>query len=287
MKRHGLSLRRKTTVCQSTPADCIPKLVSFISHLRKQQIRYGYQNGAIFAMDETACWMDMPSDTTVAVTGARSVPLKTTGHEKNHFTVILTARADGLKMKPFIVFKGKGTRLIKELQKIPGVVIHFSSNGWMNDALTITYLRSIIGTFSFCKRLLVWDACRCHTSEAVRAETKKLRLHTAVVPGGCTKFIQAADVVWNASFKSKMRSHYDTWLADPACHEYTRGGNLRAPSRALLCEWVNSSWDSVPDAIVKDSFSSCAITTATDGSDDSKIHCFKLGQPCAKGEKRP
>ena len=190
MKRHGLSLRRKTTVCQSTPADCIPKLVSFISHLRKQQISYGYQNGAIFAMDETACWMDMPSDTTVAVTGARSVLLKTTGHEKNHFTVILTARADGLKMKPFIVFKGKGTRLIKELQKIPGVVIHFSSNGCMNDALTITYLRSIIGTFSFGKRLLVWDAYQCHTSEAVRAETKKLRLHTAVVPGGCTKCTQ-------------------------------------------------------------------------------------------------
>ena len=58
-------------------------------------------------MDETACWMDMPSDTTVAVTGARSVLLKTTGHEKNHFTVILTARSDVVKMKPFVVSKEK------------------------------------------------------------------------------------------------------------------------------------------------------------------------------------
>ena len=58
-------------------------------------------------MDETACWMDMPSDTTVAVTGARSVPLKTTGHEKNHFTVILTSRSDGVKMKLFVVSKEK------------------------------------------------------------------------------------------------------------------------------------------------------------------------------------
>ena len=57
----------------------------------------------------------MPSDTTVAVTGERLVPLKTTGHEKNHFTVIFTAHSDGMKMKPFVVFKGKGTRLIKEL----------------------------------------------------------------------------------------------------------------------------------------------------------------------------
>ena len=41
---------------------------------------------------------------------------------------------------PYIVFKGKGTRLIKELQKIPGVVVKFSANGWMNDGLMKDYL---------------------------------------------------------------------------------------------------------------------------------------------------
>ena len=29
-------------------------------------------------MDETACWMDMPCDTTVDLTGTRSIPVKTT-----------------------------------------------------------------------------------------------------------------------------------------------------------------------------------------------------------------
>ena len=69
--------------------------------------------------------MDMVSDTTVDFCGAKSVPLKTSGHEKDHFSVILTGRADGRKLHPYIVFKGKGTRLIKELQKIPGVVVKF------------------------------------------------------------------------------------------------------------------------------------------------------------------
>ena len=58
-------------------------------------------------MDETACWMDMPFDTTVATTGSRSIPLKTSSHEKNNFTVILTAKADGTKLRPFTVFKLK------------------------------------------------------------------------------------------------------------------------------------------------------------------------------------
>ena len=35
--------------------------------------------------------------------------------------------------------------------------------------------------------------------------------------------------------------------------------------------------------MVKQSFSSCAITTTTDGSADANIHCFKPGQPCEKG----
>ena len=160
MKRHNPLLRRKTTVSQSVPSDVILKLVSFILCLRSLQTSHVYPTDSIFAMDETACWMNMHSDTTIAPTGCRSVPLKTSGHEKDHFTVILTAKASGNKLKSYVVFKGKDTHLTKTLQLIPGVVVRFSSNGWMNDKLTIDYLHSI----AFTKRLLVWDAYQCHTS---------------------------------------------------------------------------------------------------------------------------
>lgn len=284
MTRKTLSLRRRTTVCQNPPATCIRKLVDFVMRLRKLRLSQKFTDGSIFAMDETACWMDMPSDTTVHFTGSQSVSLKTTGHEKNHYTVVLTAKADGTKLKPFVVFKGKGTRLLKDLTTIPGLVVRFSPNGWMNDTLTIEYLRTIVGAFSFGgNRLMVWDAYRCHISVAIKAECARLKLQTAIVPGGCTKFIQAPDVVWNASFKSLMRNHYDTWLSETSCHEYTKGGNMKAPSRGLLCNWVKASWDAVSNEAVKNSFKSCAITTSTDGSDDDIIHCFKEGQPCAEG----
>jgi len=41
-------------------------------------------------------------------------------------------------------------------------------------------------------------------------------------------------------------------------------------------------WDTVSVDMVKGSFLSCVITTSTDGSDDSAIHCFKEHQPCAE-----
>ena len=49
----------------------------------------------------------MPGDTTVNSSGARTVSLKTSGHEKDHYTVVLSAKADGTKLKPFVVFKEK------------------------------------------------------------------------------------------------------------------------------------------------------------------------------------
>lgn len=35
--------------------------------------------------------------------------------------------------------------------------------------------------------------------------------------------------------------------------------------------------------MVKESFTSCAITASLDGSEDDEIHCFKLAQPCEEG----
>ena len=107
-------------------------------------------------MDGTSLWLDMPGDTIVTRTGERSVSIRTMGHDKGRFTVILTAKADGTKLKPFVVFKG--VHPIAELQRVRGVVVTMSQNGWMNETMTIKWIDSVWGRLSFQCRLLVWDA---------------------------------------------------------------------------------------------------------------------------------
>ena len=85
-------------------------------------------------MDETPVWLDMPGVTTVDFVGNKSIPLKSTSHEKMRVTVVLSAKANKTKLPPFIVFKGK--RYNEKLDKIPGIVCAFSENGWMNKNLT-------------------------------------------------------------------------------------------------------------------------------------------------------
>lgn len=60
----------------------------------------------------------------------------------------------------------------------------------MDDNLTLEYLKTILGQSLFGDRLLVWDSFRCHLSNSTKNMLKQLNIDTAVIPGGCTKFIQ-------------------------------------------------------------------------------------------------
>lgn len=130
----------------------------------------------------------------------------TTGQDKLRITVMLTARSDGYKCLPFVLLNRK--------RPIPAIVNAFknrlhlvwSGKTWMDDTLTEQYLLSVFGhgghiliIFSslfghfsghYFNRLLVWDAFRCHISNSTKNVLKKIKLEIAVVPGGCTKFVQ-------------------------------------------------------------------------------------------------
>ncbi|KAL2091434.1 hypothetical protein ACEWY4_013697 [Coilia grayii] len=284
LRRNNFTCRRRTTIAQKDAKEFTDKLVKFVTFSTRIIKTKKILDRDIIAMDETAVWFDMVGSTTVDTRGARSIPLKTTGHEKSHLTVVLAAKADGTKLKPFVVFKG-GVREVKAMQSIGGVVIASSKNGWMNDDLTAEWLQKVVGKFNFGPRLLVWDSYRCHISQATKEELKRgYSITTAVIPGGCTKYIQAPDVVWNKPFKASLHESYDRWMAGDADKTYTAGGNTRAPARRLLVAWVLKAWDELNTELVKKSFKECGLTVAPDGSEDHFIHCFKEGEPCAAGK---
>ena len=187
MKQHNLSLRRKTSVAQKDPDLLIAKIVSYILRERKLQIKYSYRPSDIIASDETPAWADMVSNTTVDVVGEKTVSMKTTGHEKCRVTAGLVAKGDGTKLKPFIVFKG-GKRDVEKLKKEYGnkCVIASSTNGWMDTDLTLIWVNTVLGQFSFRRALLAWDTCECHLMAVVQKSLQGKKIDTVLVPGVCT-----------------------------------------------------------------------------------------------------
>ena len=155
-----------------------------------------------------------------------TVPIRTTGHEKNLLTVYLAVKADGTKMKPYVVIPGKKVK--EELKSIPGVIVAASVNGRMNEELTADWIDRVWSNFAYTKRMLVWDSLQCHISDDAKDRLKRRNTVMSVIPGECTKILQPLDVSINKLFKEYFREKYDDWFRQ-GVFEYTGGGNMKAP----------------------------------------------------------
>ena len=283
MRRHGFSLRRKTTTAQKDPAYMVDRIVAYVMHVRRLQKQFSFHDTDIIAMDETPVWNDMVSNTTVGKTGSQEVNMKSTGHDKVRVSVCLAGKADGTRLKPFIVFKGAKRECKSLHEEFRGKCsVASSANGWMNEELTLQWCSEILGQFSFRKRLLAWDSYEAHLTDDVKKSLTKSKIESAIVPGGCTKYIQAPDVVWNKPFKGKIQEYYDDWLANGK-HEYTNAGNMKPVPRRFIVDWVIKSWQAIPAEMVAKSMKACGLSLAVDGTEDDLILYFKEGKKCAGG----
>ena len=48
----------------------------------------------------------------------------------------------------------------------------------------------------------------------VKIRLKEINTESVIVPGECTKYIQASDLVWNKPFEQKVAELYDIWLSN-------------------------------------------------------------------------
>ena len=131
MNRYRLVLRQKTKIAQKLPADLEAKIDLFHKFVIKMCRLHGYDLNEIGNMVETPMTLDLPGNRTVHPSGAKTVLIKTTGHVKTHFTVVLACMADGTKLKPTVIFKRK--TLPKGVKFPAGVLVRSYVKGWMDE----------------------------------------------------------------------------------------------------------------------------------------------------------
>jgi hypothetical protein len=71
---------------------------------------------ALGNMDETGIWFEMPPKRVLDVRGRKGVRVLTAGQEKQRITVVLGILANGDKLPPMIIFRGKTERSLKDFQ---------------------------------------------------------------------------------------------------------------------------------------------------------------------------
>ena len=72
----------------------------------------------------------------ICKTGLRECIVRTSGSEKKkHFTVVLSATADGTMLRPMLIFKGKTDTRIKKLYIPEGFIVKTQEKSWIDEGL--------------------------------------------------------------------------------------------------------------------------------------------------------
>lgn len=266
MKRHNISFRRATHVAQKLPAELQEKRQNFLSYIIRMRRIRNYDLSMIGNMDETPIWVDMPGTSTIHLSGAKTVSMKTTGNEKSRITVMLAAMADGTKLNPLVLFKG-----VRPPKTVPqGIQIKMMPKSWANVEVMQYWLKNIWRRKTE-RRLLVWDSFSAHITPEIKKNVRvDYNSDMAVIPGGCTSKLQPCDVSWNKPFKDIFRDFYDEWVLEGDVN-LTRGGNRKQPDRIQLLKWVKAAWDGINPEIIKKSFVVTGISAHMDGSQDDLL----------------
>lgn len=271
LRRHGLSIRRRTTLAQRLPDEYENKIIEFHQYILQVRDKYNFDLYQIGNADQCPVFWDMPMATTIEQKGAKSVPIRSTGYEKQRCTVMLAITADGHKLPPYVVLKRK--TLPKE--KLPqGVIVRAQEKGWMEEKLVIDWIETVWnrrpGALLKKKHLLVLDSFKAHLTERVKEKLKGMKTVLAVIPGGLTSVLQPLDVSVNKPFKGNFRKLYTQWMCDGE-HTYTPSGKLKRPPLTLILEWILKAWNAVKYETVVKSFKKCGISNHLDGREDCAL----------------
>ncbi|CAC5369508.1 unnamed protein product [Mytilus coruscus] len=271
LRRHDLSIHRRTHISQKLPADYEDKLLEFQKYIIKVRKQNNYLLSQIGNADQTPLTFDLPADTTIDHKGTSTVNIRTTGNEKNRFTVMLACTADGGKLPPYVVFKRK------TMPKIPfpkGLIVQVHQNGWFDDRITKDWLTRVWGRrpgAGLSRSLLVLDAFRCHKSEEVKTLLKdEHKSDLAIIPCGMTSILQPLDVSINKPMKVALRQKWNAWISGDD-HSFTNTGRMRKPELPVICSWIVEAWEELDPQIICRSFKKCTISNALDGSEDDMV----------------
>ena len=129
-RHHAISMRSETTLAQCLPADMEDKVVEFHRFMLRARERCGYESSQIPNIDETPMRFELPATRTMEFTGNQTVPILSCGGDKQSFTVVFAAKADGEKFPPKVIFKG-----IRQLRiEVPRrMQVSVNKKAWMDE----------------------------------------------------------------------------------------------------------------------------------------------------------
>ena len=219
--RHRLSLLSRTSVSQKLPKRLEGSITKFYEDARRYMRIGRYPRLLVANMDEMPAFFDMIPAKSICKTGSRECIVRTSGSEKKHVTVVLSAAADGTMLPPMLIFKGKTDKTIKKLRIPEGFIVKTQEKSWMDEGLMevwieeiwLKYVREVSKQLEFDDSLLTFDEFSAHKTDNVRSKLVKNKSDILMISPGCKSKCQSMDVCINKPFKAILRKCWVTYIS--------------------------------------------------------------------------
>ena len=133
--------------------------------------------------------MDRPAKRIIELKGKQRVCQITTGNHRKKVTAVLCCTSTGRELPHMAI---ADSRYLSKATEVPGLYRNHTS--MMNSRLMIEWIeRILVPSLRPTLNVLVLDLFRGHITPEVKSCFKKHGIHIAVIPGGCTPFLQPLD----------------------------------------------------------------------------------------------
>ena len=126
--------------------------------------------------------------------------------------------------------------------------------GWMDGELMLKWLDGVWNkSCQFnqpgSESILIMDSFSTRLTNSVADNLKKNKVHTLIVPGGCTSILQPLDVSLKKPFKAILRQLWQEYMLQSTeelekkrAEGDTPAFKIPPPSKQMMVDWVITAW---------------------------------------------
>lgn len=200
----------------------------------------------IINMDQTPYNISDSATRTLAKKGSKTVNGKDVKTSLGRITAMLTVCADGTKLPPMLIYKGK------ENGSIQGEFKQYTSqckyvvqeNAWTDERVMLHWVDTVLGPYvSTAPKgivpYLLLDKYSCHYQGSVANRIEELGVEWDIIPGGCTGLLQPIDVGVGRPWKNRLRYRLEDWMVEQESFERIKPKVVRP----MVAQWAADSWN--------------------------------------------
>jgi DDE superfamily endonuclease len=205
----------------------------FIQEVHNIIDKKGIQIKNIINMDQVPRYFKTEPKSTITTKGSCEVLMRKGGTSHKRFTVTFAITANGVMLRPHILFCG----LNNKPAVLIDILVDVNKTGMWNDDILLDFTKNVIlsrqETAFYCDLdLYVIDSYGVHLNLAKSKILEKHNVFVAIIPPNMTNILQPLDVAINRSYQEYYQICCDGYIAqalEDTCLQ-TKAGNPKVPS---------------------------------------------------------